>query len=133
MSDPTGPPVRCEVVLVLTVSAAEVRGDEVTAELERTFAAEVDRTGATRVVVDMTAVTYITSTGVGTLLSLYQKVKALGGRVVLCGLGEMVAEVLELFRFIDPSGRRPSPFEVQPDVTAAVASLLTPAPPSGNP
>ena len=49
--------------------------------------------------------------------------------VVLCGLGEMVSEVLHLMRFIDASGLRPAPFEVQPDVTAAVVSLLAGQPP----
>jgi anti-anti-sigma factor len=117
--------VTCDAVLVLTVSVPEVRGEAVTAELERVFAAAVERTGASKVVVDLTAVTYITSSGVRTLLTLYQKVKAAGGRVVLCGLSEMVSEVLHLMRFIDSSGLRPTPFAVQRDVSAAVLSLLT--------
>jgi anti-anti-sigma factor len=133
MSDQTAGPVSCDVVLVLTVNVPEVRGEEITTELEKAFAAEVDRTGATRVIVDMTAVSYITSTGVRTLLALYQKVKAVNGRVVLCGLQEMVSEVLQLMRFIDSSGLRPTPFEVRPDVAAAVISLLTrPAAPVGE-
>jgi anti-anti-sigma factor len=125
MPDSITSPVTCDVVLLLTVNVAEIRGDELTADLERRFAAEVGRTGATRVVVDMTAVTYITSTGVRTLLSLHHQVKKANGRVVLCGLGEMVSEVLHLMRFIDMSGLRPAPFEVQKDLTAAVAALLT--------
>ena len=48
------------------------------------------------------------------------------------GLGEMVAEVLTLMRFIDASGVRPAPFEVQPDVAAAVTALLTRPAPGGN-
>jgi anti-anti-sigma factor len=116
-----------DTVLVLTVNAPEVRGEELTTELERLFTAEVERTGATKVVLDMTAVTYITSTGVRTLLSLYHQVKKGGGRVVLCGLGEMVSEVLAVMRFIDPTGLRPAPFEVKPDVAAAVLALLAPA------
>ncbi len=129
MSKPTTEPVTPDAVLLLTVNAAEIRGDELTAELERTFSAEVERTGATKVVVDMTAVTYITSTGVRTLLTLYHQVKKAGGRVVLCGLTEMVSEVLHLMRFIDSTGLRPAPFEVQPDATAAVVALLNRAAP----
>ena len=122
-------PITRDAVLLLTLNVAEVRGDDLTAELERAFAAEVDRAEATKVVVDMKAVTYITSTGVRTLLSLYHTVKNLGGRVVLCGLGDMVSEVLTLMRFIDRSELRPAPFEVQPDVPSAVTALLTrPAP-----
>lgn len=124
MSENPPPPLTTDVVLVLRITAAQVRGDELTTELERAFAAEVDRVEAAKVVVDMKAVTYITSTGVRALLGLHQKLKNVGGRVVLCGLTEMVSEVLQLMRFIDAAGLRPAPFEVQPDVTAAVASLL---------
>jgi anti-anti-sigma factor len=126
MPDPSVPAVSRDVVLLLTVNVAEVRGEDIAVELERCFAAEVDRVGATRVIVDMKAVTYITSTGVRTLLSLYHKVKGTGGRVVLCGLNDMVSEVLQIMRFIDASGLRPAPFEVQLDVAAAAARLLTP-------
>jgi anti-anti-sigma factor len=125
MPNTSSGPVASDVLLVLTLRVPEVRGEEVTAELERSFAAGVDRTGAAKVIVDMTPVTYITSTGVRTLLTLYQKVKPAGGRVVLCGLSEMVSEVLQLMRFIDPAGLRPTPFEVQCDVAAAAVSLLT--------
>jgi len=126
MSEPTADLVTRDVILVLTVHSAEVRGDELTTQLERSFIAEVDRAAAAKVVVDLTAVKYITSTGVRTLLSLYQKLKPVSGRVVLCGLAEMVSEVLQLMRFIDPSGARPTPFELQPDVKAAVVALLSP-------
>ena len=126
MSEPTADLVTRDVILVLTVHAGEVRGDDLTAQLERSFVAEVDRAAAAKVVVDLTAVKYITSIGVRTLLTLYQKLKPVGGRVVLCGLAEMVSEVLQLMRFIDPSGSLPTPFEVQPDVKTAVVSLLSP-------
>jgi anti-anti-sigma factor len=125
MPDLSAAAISHDVVLVLTIHAAEVRGEELTAELERTFAAELDRTAATKVIVDMSAVTYITSTGVSTLLALNQKIKRAGGRVVLCGLQELVSEVLHVMRFIDPTGRRPALFDVRPDAAAAAAYLLT--------
>ncbi len=127
MPDPTPDLVSRDAVLLLTVNAAEVRGDEITAQLEHVFTAEVARAGATKVVLDLKAVTYITSTGVRTLLTLYHQVKKGGGRVVLCGLSEMVSEVLALMRFIDPSGQLPAPFEVRPDVAEAVRALLAPS------
>jgi anti-anti-sigma factor len=133
MPDPTANLVTPDAVLLLTVNAAEVRGEDVTTAMERLFTTEVERTGATKVVLDMGAVTYITSTGVRTLLTLYHQVKKAGGRVVLCGLSEMVSEVLAVMRFIDPAGERPAPFEVRPDVTAAVLALLDrPAPRAGG-
>jgi anti-sigma B factor antagonist len=118
-----------DVVLVLSITAPQVRGDEITGEIERALAAEVDRAEATRVVVDMSAVTFISSAGFRSLLGLYHKLKGVGGRVVLCGLTDMVSDVLHVMRFIDASGIRAAPFEVQPDLPAAVVSLLTrPAP-----
>jgi anti-anti-sigma factor len=124
MPDPIANPVTRDAVVLLTVNVAEVRGEELTAEMERLFSAEVERSRPTKVVVDMGTVTYITSTGVRTLLTLYHHLKKANGRVVLCGLCEMVSEVLALMRFIDPTGERATPFEVQPDVKAAVLSLL---------
>jgi anti-anti-sigma factor len=129
MSNNPVDPVTRDVVLLLTVNVPQVRGDEITTELERACTAEVDRAEATKVILDMKAVSYITSTGVRALLSLHHKLKNLSGRIVLCNLSEMVSEVLQIMRFIDPSGLRPAPFEVQPDVPAAVISLLTGRPP----
>jgi anti-anti-sigma factor len=132
MPEPDTGPVSRDAVLLLTITAAEVRGDEITSQLEHVFTAEMARTGATKVVVDMGAVTYITSTGVRTLLTLYHHVKKLGGRVALCRLSEMVSEVLALMRFIDPAGQLPAPFEVRADVTEAVLALLRPIRPRGE-
>jgi anti-anti-sigma factor len=131
MSENHTPPLTSDVLLVLTINAAELRGDELTIEVEQGFAAAVDRSGATRIVVNMEAVTYLTSTGVRVLLTLYQKVKGSQGRVVLCGLTDMVSDVLQVMRFIDPTGERPAPFETQPDVTAGVISLLSGRAPRG--
>ena len=47
MSEQTAGPITRDVILILTVSVPEVRGDELTTEMERTFAAEVkDKAGA---------------------------------------------------------------------------------------
>jgi anti-anti-sigma factor len=118
-----------DLVLILKITAPEVRGDEPCAALERAFTAEVDRSGATKVIVDVSAVTYMNSAGFRALLGLYHKLKKAGGRIVLCGLTDMVSEVLHVLRFVDASRARPAPFEVQPDVAAAVVSLLSPPAP----
>ncbi len=126
MPDTTADLVARDVVLILTLRVSEVRGDESCAAIERAFTAEVDRSGATKVVIDASAVTYMNSAGFRALLGLYHKLKKAGGRIVLCGLSDMVSEVLHVLRFVDTSGARPAPFEVQPDVAAAVVSLLGP-------
>jgi anti-anti-sigma regulatory factor len=115
-----------DVVLILTITVPEVRGDEPCVAIERAFTAAVDQSGATKVVVDCRGVSYMNSAGFRALLGLYHKLKGAGGRVVLCGLTDMVSEVLHVLRFVDASGGRPAPFEVQPDLAAAVVSLLGP-------
>jgi anti-anti-sigma regulatory factor len=63
-------------------------------------------------------------------LALRKKLKEVGGRLVLCNLSPVVVEMFQTTRLIGSAGAF---FEVQPDVDAAVASLLrdleTPQPP----
>jgi anti-anti-sigma factor len=129
MSEANKCPVTSDTVLALSVLAAEVRGDELAEQISRFFADEVDRVKANKVVVDLKAVTYITSTGIRPLLALHHKLKLAGGRIVLCNLHPDVAEILHVMRFIDTAGTHPAPFEVRPDVASAVSSLLAPPPP----
>ncbi len=124
MSEEPQSPVRSDVVLVLTLTAKEVRGDELADRLTAEFGAALDRSGAGRVVVDFAAVEFLSTVGFRPLLALHQRVKAAGGRVVLCNISAAITEVMRVVRFIDTSGSHPAPFEVQPDVVAAVTSLL---------
>ena len=56
----------------------------------------LSRTGAkTRLVLDLGGVDYLPVEGLKTLLHLIRAVNRLDGRLVLCGLGEYAAEVLE--------------------------------------
>jgi anti-anti-sigma factor len=124
MSEANISPVQSDTVLVLHITAKQVRGDEVANQLHEEFQAALDRSGANKVVIDFRAVEFLSSVGFRPLLTLHQRVKAAGGRVVFCNLSPVVTEVLQVTRFIDTSGAHPAPFSVQPDVPAAVTSLF---------
>jgi anti-anti-sigma factor len=119
-------PVTSETVLLLSFTLPEIRGDSVAEDINREFHAALDRTGAGKVVIDFQTVQYFSSVGFRPLLSLLQRLKASGGRIVLCNLCQVVSEVLQVTRFIDTSGSHSAPFEVQPDKVSAVSSLLSP-------
>jgi anti-anti-sigma factor len=110
-------------VLVLTVTAPQVRGDDLADELRDEMLAELAAAGTARVAVDMSAVSFMSSVAFRPLLRLQKTVAEKGGRVVLCGLQPPVAEVFHLTRLISTSRAFTAPFEGQPDVQAAIASL----------
>jgi anti-anti-sigma factor len=118
-------------VLVLTVTAPQLRGDELADELGAELLDAATRHKANRVVLDLGAVQYLSSVIFRPLLQLHAKMKEVQGRVVLCCMSEVVAEVLQLTRMVSTSGSSQAPFEQQPDVAAAVASLTKPKPADG--
>jgi len=65
------------------------------------------------VLVDLTSVSYMDSSGIATLVEALQVTKKAGGRLVLVGLTPRVREVFELARL-------QSIFEIAPDVDAVV-------------
>ena len=67
-----------------------------------------------RVVVDLSGVTYMDSSGIATLVEALQAARKGQGRLVLAGLSDRVREVFELARL-------ETVFELAPSVSAAVA------------
>src|SRR5262249_26210374 len=110
-------------VLVLSVTTPQLRGDELADELGAELLDAVACHATHRVVLDLAAVQYLSSVTFRPLLQLYARINELHGRVVLCSMSEVVAEVLQLTRMVSTSGSHSAPFEQQPDVPAAVASL----------
>jgi anti-anti-sigma factor len=66
--------------------------------------------------VDLSAVEYISSAGLRVFLMLARKVKDAGGRLVLCGMGGSVRQVFDLAGFT-------ALFAVEPSVERGVARL----------
>jgi anti-anti-sigma factor len=110
--------------LVLTITEPQLQGDPVAEALREDLLAAVDRSGARSVVLDFRRVTYVSSVAFRPLLSLHRKLKQAGGRLVLCGMNERVAEIFHVTRLISTSGTSAAPFESHPDAPAAVASLV---------
>jgi len=55
--------------------------------------------GETRLIIDLQGVEYISSAGLRVLLLVTNRVRPLGGRLVLCAMGQSVREVFELAGF----------------------------------
>jgi anti-sigma B factor antagonist len=72
-----------------------------------------------RVIVDLTKVSYMDSSGIATLVEALQLTRKHSGRLVVAGLSERVREVFELARL-------ESVFELSPTVAAAVQSAGSP-------
>jgi len=66
-----------------------------TPEVHKTLVAVCDRK-PTRLVVDLAEVTYIDSSGIGTLVEVFRRVNGYQGKLVLCGLNERVRGVFEI-------------------------------------
>jgi anti-anti-sigma factor len=124
MPEPKISPVQAEAVVVLRITTPQVRGDAIAVELSDAFHAALDRSGASKVVIDFKDVEFLSSVGFRPLLSLHQRVKHAGGRIILCNLAPVVEEVLLVTRFIDPTGTLPVPFAVRPDLPSAVSCLF---------
>jgi anti-sigma B factor antagonist len=77
---------------------------------------ELAQTEIIRVVVDMSALNLIDSTGVGVLISLFKRARAAGGAVHFAGLGGQPKEIFRLLR-LDRS------LDLFPTVSEAVEKL----------
>ena len=82
------------------VIAPEGRVDSVSSgELERLVVSRIDA-GETRVVLDLSAVEYISSAGLRVMLLAAKRLKEPPAGLVLCGMGPSVRTVLELAGFL---------------------------------
>jgi anti-anti-sigma factor len=84
----------------VTVIAPRGRIDTITSgPLEDAVRGALDG-GAREIVVDFAAVDYISSAGLRVCLVLAKRMRDLGGRVVLCGMGHPVRQVFQLAGFL---------------------------------
>jgi anti-anti-sigma factor len=125
MSDQLFKHISCPVV-VIHIEPSQLIGDVLADAMREEFLAARRAVGARHVIVDFQAVTYLSSASFRPLLSLLREVRARQGRLVLCNLQPDVYEVFSVTRLISSHGSMPPAFEVQSDLTAAIASLTTP-------
>jgi len=69
-----------------------------------------------RIVLNMDNVTYIDSSGLGTLVASYTSARAQGATLKLCNLGSKFQEILQVTKLV-------TVFEVYPSEAAAIASF----------
>ena len=84
-------------------------------EVRKALLREIREKGVTRVVLNLTAVAYIDSSGVASLVEGLKASRDSGSRFVLFGLSESAREVLKISRLLKL-------FEVYDDETQAIAS-----------
>jgi anti-sigma B factor antagonist len=80
-------------VTVVSCQGRIVVGDEASG-LRQEVKRVLQTTG--QVVLNLAGVTYIDSTGLGTLVGLYSSARSAGGDIKLCGLGHRFREVLQI-------------------------------------
>ena len=95
---------------------SELTDDENLEILGREMFALVDQYAVPRIVLDMTGVSYMTSSVLGKIITLHRKQQRSGGRLVLCNLEAGVVETLE-------TSRLHTYFTTADDVAAALSLL----------
>ena len=122
MADSPYKHVQCQAI-VLAITETQLQGDPISEQLRAELLAALERSGARNVVLDFQRINFVSSVAFRPLLSLHRRLKEQGGRLVLCGMSERVAEVFQVTRLVSTTGTSAAPFELQRDAPAAIASL----------
>jgi anti-anti-sigma factor len=85
-----------EDVTVVRVKPPQLWDDETTQEIFHHIYSLVDDFKRIKLILDLAAVGHMASMALGKLIMLNRKVQAAGGRLALCGLTPVVAQVLEI-------------------------------------
>lgn len=113
-------------LLVIRLTEARLQGDDLADDLNEEMLATVNGTASTRVVLDCEAVEALTTACLRPLLNLRKDLQGKGGRLVLCNLRPLVAEVLTATRLINSGNAAPAPLETAADLPAAIALAKSP-------
>jgi len=119
MSSPQTPMVDCPVI-ILRLRETQLNSETTSETLRDQLLALYLQSAAVHAILDLRAVTYLSSAGFRPLLSLNRQVRERGGRLVLCNLRPDVEEIFTVTRLVDPTGKERTAFLVQPDLAAAV-------------
>ncbi len=84
-------------ILRLTLDDPGAKNEGQAFAIRRSLYGAVESRDVPRVIVDLGAIDYITSTGIALLIGIKRRVESRGGKVVLCRLRD---EVHELFRIM---------------------------------
>jgi anti-sigma B factor antagonist len=76
-------------------------------DVRRALSSVFDR-GQSRLLIDLNAVAYIDSSGMGTLIAAMKQARAAGGDVRLCGLQDDVRAIFEMTRVVQAMSIHPT-------------------------
>ncbi len=98
-------------VLILEVQLSKITQYEAAQSMERALIEAAQASHATKVIVDLDKVEFMSSVGYMPFIGLRKSVHEAGGRLVLCNLNEMIKEMFDTTRLlINPSSPN-APFE----------------------
>jgi anti-anti-sigma factor len=101
-----------------TILSPKGRLDSATAPAFEQEFLRASATGLSRLLIDFSELTYISSAGLRVVLKAAKRMQSEGGRVALCALGPQVAEVFDISGFSSLSI-----FSIHPARAAALAAL----------
>ena len=93
---------------------------------EKELVAAATDSKLSRVIVDFQNVQYISSVAFSPLLALRRQLNAVEGRMMVCGLTTLVGDIFYTTKMVDPTGKFSAPFEMRPDVPAALQAMREP-------
>ena len=112
-------------VLVLTIMEKRLTGEDLCDAIREELLDAVQQE-TSKAIVDFQHVEYVSSVAFRALLSLRRRLHDTEGRLVLCNLSPLVAEVFNVTRLLINSKSSPSMFEEQPTLAGAIAALNGP-------
>lgn len=112
-------------VLILTLDVERISSYEVAEAMGRELIDAVREKTAPKVVVDMSKLSYMSSVGYGPLITLRSRVRAEGGRIILCGLSGVVKDVFEATRLLINPHSPKSLFEFTDTLDQAIGLLTS--------
>ncbi len=110
-------------VLVLTVTETRLQEEDTANALLEELLDAVAQSGMQKVVVDLQHLKYMSSVAFRPLLRLRGVLQELGGHMLLCGLTPVVGDIFYTTKMLSPSGSFESPFQMEPNASAAVERL----------
>ena len=109
-------------VPVVSVLCTELRTDTMISRLEQELEDYLKKSGAKRLVLDLSGLHYLASNGLRVLIRLRKWLREVDGQFKMCGVHKYVADVFRTTRLFTES------FDILPDMTAALAALKGTAP-----
>lgn len=88
-------------VLVLCFTLARLSDEENIEQLGREMTTLLELSDASKVVLDLDGVEYVTSSVLGKIITLHRRLHRKDGQLIICGIGDAVGEILQASRLAE--------------------------------